>query len=722
MQRSRRSAPTAHERVDRRRRRRAGWGALVAALVCGAIAAPAATAVPGYVWVGEFGSAGSGDGELAAPGDAAVTADGHVLVADRDNDRVQVFAPTPTGAEYVSQFGAGVLDGPTSVAVDRVTGAVYVSDASQVVKFDSSYAQDLTFAPLAAHGSLAVDPASHDIVVLDDVTSLVRRFSATGTPGSATAGRLGTFQRGTPLTVEGDGAILTSTASGVERYTASMSYVQTFRDTNQPGPLAVNDDGQPLVGDSNHSYDTSVPPSVRMFAPKSIDAVRNMPLPSNTIWSLVTGVAVGPGEHGRLYVVTDQDRGFGRVAVQVFDAIQPVAPVVGAEPGPTDVTATSAVLGATVNPGNAPTTYRFEWGTDTSYGHATVTRGAGSGEDDAQVSDLLDGLQPLTTYHYRVVVDNGVGGEVAGDDQTFTTADPPPTVGGVAVHDVATTSATLSATVDTHGYTGTYAFVVRATNGTYARTIGPLDLAAADGGRTVTATFPSLPAGGDFTVHLNVHTVGGDVSTAPVSFTTPARPRYVPPPPEQRPETPYGCSAPAIVAPGGTVRAGQHITITGSDLGAFGTVSVGFARADVDAYATNGVAITVPTVAAGTYPVRVDCGVASNVVPLRVVGPEPSNAFTVARSVRGASATLRVRVPGPGVVRVSGTSVATRSVTARGAGAVDVVARLTKAGRARLAKSARGRLARTLRVRFTPTGGRAASRTVTVTYQRGATR
>jgi hypothetical protein len=79
-----------------------------------------------------------------------------------------------------------------------------------------------------------------------------------------------------------------------------------------------------------------------------------------------------------------------------------------------------ATLKAHLNPENSPTTYRFEWGTDTSYGSATAEIPIGSGEADRTVGFYLDGLAPGTTYHYRVVASNGIG-TTEGSDHAFTT-------------------------------------------------------------------------------------------------------------------------------------------------------------------------------------------------------------------------------------------------------------------------------------------------------------
>lgn len=88
----------------------------------------------------------------------------------------------------------------------------------------------------------------------------------------------------------------------------------------------------------------------------------------------------------------------------------------------------SALIGALVNPRNAPVTYQFEWGTDTSYGNLAPASPQALGVEDNAfhlVSLPLSGLQQSTTYHYRVVATNTETSAVAtGADRSFVTLGP----------------------------------------------------------------------------------------------------------------------------------------------------------------------------------------------------------------------------------------------------------------------------------------------------------
>jgi hypothetical protein len=88
-----------------------------------------------------------------------------------------------------------------------------------------------------------------------------------------------------------------------------------------------------------------------------------------------------------------------------------------------NVTGDSADLNAMVNPGGGETTYHFDYGASISYSQSTP-ESASIGADDGghPATAHIQGLQPGTLYHYRVVVTNLKSpGGTPGADQTFTT-------------------------------------------------------------------------------------------------------------------------------------------------------------------------------------------------------------------------------------------------------------------------------------------------------------
>jgi hypothetical protein len=102
----------------------------------------------------------------------------------------------------------------------------------------------------------------------------------------------------------------------------------------------------------------------------------------------------------------------------------------------TEVAATSATLGGSVDPHGSPTSYFFQYSlADTANcepqpGVCTDIPAApgsplGAGDQPVRVSQELQGLEPSTVYHYRLVAESKLSsGEpelFAGPDQTFTT-------------------------------------------------------------------------------------------------------------------------------------------------------------------------------------------------------------------------------------------------------------------------------------------------------------
>jgi hypothetical protein len=91
-----------------------------------------------------------------------------------------------------------------------------------------------------------------------------------------------------------------------------------------------------------------------------------------------------------------------------------------------------AKLNGKINPQERPTSYHFDWGLSATYGSMTPETPAGKGESGVAAAATLTGLQPDTTYHFRVVAKSDKG-TTNGADLTFTTraaADDPATPGG----------------------------------------------------------------------------------------------------------------------------------------------------------------------------------------------------------------------------------------------------------------------------------------------------
>jgi hypothetical protein len=87
----------------------------------------------------------------------------------------------------------------------------------------------------------------------------------------------------------------------------------------------------------------------------------------------------------------------------------------------TNVTATSATLNGTINGQGAVVVYSFAYGTTAAYGSRTPNATLPASTTPQAVSAAISGLQPATTYHFRLFGLNQASQPGAGQDVTFTT-------------------------------------------------------------------------------------------------------------------------------------------------------------------------------------------------------------------------------------------------------------------------------------------------------------
>jgi phosphodiesterase/alkaline phosphatase D-like protein len=159
----------------------------------------------------------------------------------------------------------------------------------------------------------------------------------------------------------------------------------------------------------------------------------------------------------------------------------------------TSIATTSATVTGTVDPEGQQTNYHFEYGTTPNFGTTTAATSAGNGATSTAVSSSLSGLQPNTTYYYRLVASNATGAAF-GTQGTFTTIAPGPQVVTGAASSIGTTSATISGTVNPEGQDTSYHFDYGTSPTSYSDSTSATDAGSGDSAGDVSAALIGLQA------------------------------------------------------------------------------------------------------------------------------------------------------------------------------------------------------------------------------------
>jgi phosphodiesterase/alkaline phosphatase D-like protein len=207
----------------------------------------------------------------------------------------------------------------------------------------------------------------------------------------------------------------------------------------------------------------------------------------------------------------------------------PAPPVAEGAATASNVTRSSAILHATVNPKHSSTTYHFAYVEEAAYapatsdpyaaGGATAPASLGSGSGGQPTEQLLVGLKPNTTYHYKVVAINQAG-RVGGADATFTTGAPtrPVAVTGGA-SSIAQNSAIIDGAVNTSGLPTTYGFEV-GTSTDYGPPTGLGSVGAGLSEASVSLALGGLQPGTTYHYRLTATNVDGTSYGIDQTFTT----------------------------------------------------------------------------------------------------------------------------------------------------------------------------------------------------------
>src|SRR5271154_3281176 len=466
-----------------------------------------------------FGSGGPEAGQLALTANSGVAVDDathDVYVADTGNVRVDEFESDGT---FIRAWGWGVADGlplletctlscqagipgsspgqfevPVFVAVDNSSdssqGDVYIGDdgTNVVQKFTESGAlieswgvkgeisetptgEEGALVPLGGIAGLTVGP-SGTLDVLEGSSPRLFEFSQDGTfTTDLEASQRRSSEAGLAVNTAGDFFKINREPSVEEFGPSGVDVGQVSASAESTGLGLDSADGDLYVDDNGVTIDHyAFDASGNVIEPDGSPCVVAPELgckPTNafTAESLSGGAGLAvDSPNDTVYVANSAED-----VIDAFDQV--VLPdVTTGETTNLDIEG-SAALNGTVNPDGLPlTSCEFEYVTETAFeeeGYNSLSSGGtvscvpSASEIPADsmehpVEATVSGLVPLTTYRYRLVAGNRSGTN-PGANGTFIAA-ARPTVDEESVADVASSSATLNATLNAGGVDATYRF------------------------------------------------------------------------------------------------------------------------------------------------------------------------------------------------------------------------------------------------------------------------
>ncbi len=263
-------------------------------------------------------------------------------------------------------------------------------------------------------------------------------------------------------------------------------------------------------------------------APESVGCQPNNP-PENTFGEGANNVALiatltglHPGSSYEYRILASNNSGTTVGAVQPF--LVPPRPLVTVGEAQS-ITRTTATLPGTVNPEGLETFYYYQYGTTTAYGgNAPSIQGvaAGSGSSAVAAPIGISGLEPATTYHYRLVATNADGTTYSSPDKTFTTAPPtPPTASTGEASNITLTTATVTGTINPEGLETSYELDL-GTDPTYGTSIYG-EVGSASTPTEITVNLQDLAPGSTYHYRfVAINSDGRSQGGVDRTFTTPA--------------------------------------------------------------------------------------------------------------------------------------------------------------------------------------------------------
>jgi len=434
--------------------------------------------------------------------------DGRIWFAEQAASQIGRMSVAPTAGAVV----------PSDVTDTTATVEGTVSPNSEPTTYTFQYGTTTAYGqstlPASAGSGGSAQAVSASLILLSPSTTYHVRLAATNATG----------------TTYGPDQTVTTTAPGAPSATSLSATGVTASDATLQG--VVNPENALTTyhfeWDTTTAYANQIPASDVSVGSDGTD---------HAVSQLLTGLEPNTTYHYRVVATSPSGTTYGADRTFTTDAVTPLASTSPA----TGATGDGVTLGATVNPRNSATGYRFEWGTTTAYGAAVPVVDELVGDDDTghAVTQALTGLAPNTTYHFRVVATSDAG-VTTGADETFTTASVAPDAATADAAAVTDAAATLSGAVNPRNDATTYRFEWGLT-AAYGQTSAPAGVGAVDlVAHQVTYALDGLAAGTTYHFRLVASSAGGTSYGEDRTFTTTAAltvpPTLPPPAGEARPE------------------------------------------------------------------------------------------------------------------------------------------------------------------------------------------
>ncbi len=213
-------------------------------------------------------------------------------------------------------------------------------------------------------------------------------------------------------------------------------------------------------------------------------------------------------------------------------------PVAKTNPAST-ISQSTALLNGEVNPNGAQTSFWYEYGLNETLGSRTVIQLLGSGYVTLSAPAVVTGLQPSTTYYFRVGAQNR-NGVSYGNILTFNTTTSvapkignPPTTQTTSATNIAETRAVINGVINPRGYQ-TYYWFEYGKAPSLGNVTSVISAGSGTGNVGVSAPLSNLESNTTYYYRLNAQNVWGTVNGTILAFTT----SMSPPPPAPQGKSP----------------------------------------------------------------------------------------------------------------------------------------------------------------------------------------